>query len=652
MTFLVDTQMGAPSITPVYIEDLFSTWRYTGTGATQTVTTNIDLSTKGGMTWIKSRSAATVNKITDTVRGATKGLVTSTTAAQTTDTNGLTAFSTTGFTLGTDTIYNNTSATYVAWNFKKQPKFFDIVTYTGTGSATTIAHNLGSTPGCIMVKRTDTTGNWEVYHSGMTSASYYMRLNSTAAQTLDTAQWNATAPTSTVFSVGTNTGVNASGGTYVAYLFASNAGGFGASGADNIITCGSFTTDVTTAAASVNLGYEPQFMLIKSVSTTGLAGDWNIFDYLRGMPVYPAILPRLLNPNTALAEFNGTYYCYPTATGFEFQNDFGNQKFIYIAIRRGPMKTPTAGTQVLSIKNYAATNVVSTATVTHDVTYDVDFSANRDATTAKFLFVDLLRGPDGYVLRSNSTSANNNFPTFWSRINNRTSAAVSATDAFWASASAATNNHISYGMVRSPGVFDQVAFVGTGTNLTLNHILGVAPELIIVKKASAASTTGWVVGATALGYGNKLYLNLTNASAADATAFNSTAPTSTTFTVGTNTDCNASGASSITYLFATLAGVSKVGTYSGTGATQTINCGFTGGARWVMIKRTDTTGDWYVWDTVRGMVAGTDPSLLFNTTGIEVNANSVYTVSTGFQIVSTAAGINASGGTYLYMAFS
>jgi hypothetical protein len=124
------------------------------------------------------------------------------------------------------------------------------------------------------------------------------------------------------------------------------------------------------------------------------------------------------------------------------------------------------------------------------------------------------------------------------------------------------------------------------------------------------------------------------------------------FSLGTATEVNTSTATYVAYLFATCPGVSKVGSYTGTGATQTINCGFTGGARFVLIKRTDSIGDWYIWDTVRGMVSGTDPSLLPNTTNAEVNANSVYTATTGFQIVSTAAGINASGGTYIFLAIA
>ena len=83
-----------------------------------------------------------------------------------------------------------------------------------------------------------------------------------------------------------------------------------------------------------------------------------------------------------------------------------------------------------------------------------------------------------------------------------------------------------------------------------------------------------------------------------------------------------------------------------------MDCGFTGGARYVLIKRTDSTGNWYVWDTARGMVAGTDPKLALNTTDAETNANWVYTTSVGFQVVGTDASINASGGSYIYLAIA
>ena len=147
-----------------FIEDVFSTYLYTGTGATQTITNGIDLSTKGGLTWIKGRSGATGHRLTDTARGVTKSIASETTAAQVTEATGLTAFGTTGFTIGADADYNTSAATYSSWTFREQPKFFDVVTYTGTGSNTTIAHNLGSVPGSIIVKRTDTTAARAVYH--------------------------------------------------------------------------------------------------------------------------------------------------------------------------------------------------------------------------------------------------------------------------------------------------------------------------------------------------------------------------------------------------------------------------------------------------------------------------------------------------------
>jgi D-alanyl-D-alanine carboxypeptidase len=117
---------------------------------------------------------------------------------------------------------------------------------------------------------------------------------------------------------------------------------------------------------------------------------------------------------------------------------------------------------------------------------------------------------------------------------------------------------------------------------------------------------------------------------------------------------NASGGTYVSYLFASCPGVSKVGIYVGTGTTQTINCGFTGGARFVMIKRTDSTGDWYVWDTARGMIPANDPYLLLNSTAAEVTGTDfVDTTSVGFEITSTApAAINASGGTFIFLAIA
>jgi hypothetical protein len=204
---------------------------------------------------------------------------------------------------------------------------------------------------------------------------------------------------------------------------------------------------------------------------------------------------------------------------------------------------------------------------------------------------------------------------------------------------------------RAPSYFDEVCYTGDNTNgRNITHNLGVVPELIIVK--NRISSYGWTVYNAVDGYTYNLYLNTTAAKTTANQAWYA-APTTTTFSVTNGADVNSSSSNTyVAYLFATCAGVSKVGSYTGTGATQTINCGFTGGARFVMIKRTDSTGDWWVWDTVDGMVNGTDKRVAMNSTAAEVNANWVYTISTGFQIVTTDASVNASGGTYIFLSIA
>jgi hypothetical protein len=175
---------------------------------------------------------------------------------------------------------------------------------------------------------------------------------------------------------------------------------------------------------------------------------------------------------------------------------------------------------------------------------------------------------------------------------------------------------------------------------------------MIVKGRSGA--TAWQVYTSALANTEYLVLNTTAPKATGTTRWNSTTPTSSVFSIGTATEVNTSAATYVAYLFATLAGVSKVGSYTGTGAAQTINCGFTSGARFVLIKRTDSAGAWYVWDTARGIVAGNDPYLLLNSIAAEVTATDyIDTLSSGFEISSTAPNaINANGGTFIYLAIA
>jgi hypothetical protein len=631
----------------VFIEDVFSTWLYTGTSATQTINNGIDLAGRGGLVWIKGRSAATDHALYDTARGSDLDIASNTTAAQTTQLQfqGLFGFGLSGFGIGTLAKINTNAATYASWTFRKQPKFFDVVTYTGNGANRTIAHNLGSVPGCIMVKRTDTTGDWRVYHKN--TLANYMVLNSTAAVAFDTTPWNNTLPTSLVFSVGTDATVNANGGTYVAYLFASDAGGFGATGADNVISCGSYIGNGSATGPDVTLGYEPQWLLIKRFFAG--TGDWNLIDNMRGFVVGGT--DAELNPNLLSAESTGTFVT-PTATGFQLNTtDAGynssGSSYLYIAIRRGPMRTPTTGTSVFGLN--ARTGTGANATVTGGQTDDAVLIKNRGAAVAS-LFSSRLTGT-GYLV----TSSTNGEPAAGTNILQANPWDVMdgvkvGTNSTITNASA--NVFINYLFRRAPGFFDVVCYRGTGANRTVAHNLGVAPELMVVKGRSG--TTAWQVYSSALLNTEYLVLNTTAAKATGATRWNSTAPTNSAFSLGTASEVNTNNATYVAYLFASCPGVSKVGSYTGTGATQVIDCGFAAGARFVLIKRTDSTGDWYVWDTARGIVAGNDPYLLLNSTAAEVtNTDWVDTAASGFEL-SNAAGnaINTNGASYIFLAIA
>lgn len=638
---------------PAYIENLFSTYVYDGTGTTQTITTNFNTADYQSLIWIKDRNNAgagvnTSHCLTNTLLGAQNYLSTDTTAAITNDNQSLVSFGSNGFTVGTSPIVNYNGNSFVSWSFRKQAKFFDIVTYTGTGSVQNIPHSLGSVPGFIIVKKTSAGGNWYCWHKDLTSAAYYIQLNANFSEAIGGGVWNSTAPTSSVFTVGNSTSANDNGESYIAYLFATDAGGFGASGLENVISCGTYTGNGSSAGPTINVGYEPQFILVKK--SIGSSNAWIVVDNIRELSYYDN---RYLLPNDNVDESANLYFNinsngFKLASGVSAVNGSGD-KYIYITIRRGPMQTPTSGQNVFIPIARAGTGAPGASTAFGTVT-DLVINKSRNATQ-RWVWTDRLRGAT-YELQSQNSAAEispsqdvKSFATMTGYTFGTGGGSVAPVGAINTSG----NNYIDYLFKRAPGFFDQVVYTGTGATTTINHNLTVVPELIIIKRMQ--TSTDWAVYNSTIGNTDYLVLNSTAASASSSTFWNNTSPTSSVFTVSTAANVNASGPYTA-YLFATLSGVSKVGSYSGTGATITVDCGFTGGARFVMIKRTDTTGDWYMWDTARGMISGTDPYSLFNQTAVEVNADNVLSVATGFQVVGTGAGINASGGTYIFLAIA
>ena len=648
--FSASKTAGASSVVN-YIEDVFSTWLYTGNGTTQTITNGVDLSNKGGLVWAKDRDNANGQTLYDTSRGVSKTLASNSSAAQVTEaTNeGVYAFGTNGFSIGGGSNTSNGSGNAEAsWTFREQAKFFDIVTYTGTGSNRTIAHALGSVPGCIMIKRTNAVGDWQVYHRSLANTQY-MVLNTTAAAATGTTRWNSTTPTSTVFSVGTDATVNASGGTYVAYIFAHNAGGFGLTGTDNVIACGSYVGDGTTTQL-INLGFEPQWLLVKIYSLTD---HWFLVDNMRAFASGTSVLAAF-RANTADAELTSSWIASPTPVGFTTGSsvrDLGDT-YLYIAIRRGPMKVPSTASSVFGISARSGTG--ANATVTGGQIADAALVKNRGSAVAS-LFASRITGTG--FLATSSTSASTAAGVTELQANPwdvMDGVKVGTTSTI---TNASANTYINYLFKRAPSFMDVVCYTGTDAVRTVNHNLQAVPELIIHKSRSQAGTS-WATYCAYLSSPNNRLILLQDTSAEVTITNCFQTPTTTTW--GFASGGAASGALNantytyVAYLFATCAGVSKVGSYTGNGTTQTIDCGLTAGARFVLLKRTDAAGNWYVYDTARGMTTLTDPYWLANSSAAEAaTLGSVTTVATGFALNSTIlAAINVNAASYIFLAIA
>ena len=621
-----------------YVEDVFSTYLYTGNSSTQAINNGIDLDGEGGLVWTKARGVNAESALIDTERGQGNYIPSNATSASAYYSDLVTGFTSTGYTLGADVsryIVNKDAYTYASWTFRKAPKFFDVVTYTGDGGNMTIPHNLGVTPGMIIVKRTDTASYWRVHHRSV-DIGKQLYLNETYAQDSGSQAWNNTLPTDTAFTVGLqNTDI---GGTFVAYLFAHDAGGFGDDGEQNIISCGSFTTD-GSGNATVNLGWEPQWVLFKASSRVL---NWSIHDTMRGMPV--GSVAAGLYPNLANAESNNVNSG-PTATGFTWSG-YANETFVYVAIRR-PMKTPESGTEVY---NALAANGTSSARSITGIGFSPDFfmHSNRDKTYwgQAYTVASKLQGKSKY-LNTQTTSGEGDFTPFFTSFDND---GISLTSSGF---NASGGTYITNFFRRAPGFMDVVCYSGTGSATAQTHNLGVVPELVIVRARN--NTNNWQVYNAIDGAGSLLLLNTTQA-AQGGTPVSSLTSTSLTFAYNANYlfDCSGIGVTYVAYLFASLPGVSKVGSYTGTGADLNVDCGFSAGARFILIKRTDAGGDWYVWDSVRGIVAGNDPYLLLNSTAAEVTSTDyIDPLSSGFTVTSSApAALNASGGSYIFLAIA
>ena len=633
------------------VSDVFSTHLYDGTGNARTITNDIDLAGDGGLVWIQERNDGTnsFSQLFDTERGVNRALTTSSSNQQSTETQTLMTFNSDGFNLGTDGGVNGSTFDYVAWTFRKSSKFFDIVTYDGNSTmGRTISHNLGSVPGLVIIKTTSKSDAWYVLHKD----SNMLVLEQTTAEYSEatTADYfgdgtNIVRPTSASFTVGQDAGVNGTGESYVVYLFGNQTTSTG------MIQCGSYT-GVGSGAVDVNLGFQPEWVLTKNISRSA---DWMLQDTMRGMGLnswHPVAV------NKSEGELSTTENrVVPTATGFTINNNGGNDMgqagdtVVYMALRSPMMIAPTVGTQVFYPSLVTATQANQTKT---GVGFPADTIINLVRSNANYgqQITSRLAGINKQMFTSSGSAESTTNGTALTSLNqDGYSLGSDSAGTGWNAYSGYTSCKLNFR--RAASFFDTVCYSGSGSNTTQAHSLGVAPEMIWVKCRSSAGRD-WQVYTSGLGATKYLRLNTTEAEATSASRWNNTAPTSTVFSLGSIDTVNGSGDTYISHLFASLDGVSKIGTFTGTGSDLNVDCGFTAGARFILIKRTDTTGDWYAWDSARGITAGNDPYLLLNSNAAEVTGTDyVDSLNAGFTVTSSApAGLNASGGTYIFYAIA
>ena len=327
--------------------DYFNTVLYTGNGSTQSIT---GVGFQPDMTWGKARSTTTNHVIQTPVQGLSTAIFPNLNNAESTGlTNAITSFDTDGFSLGDWSVLNASSQTFVSWNWRagagagssntdgsinttstsvNTTAGFSISKYTGTGSAATIGHGLGAVPKMILMKKLSSNVGWIVYHHGI-GANKYLRLNTTDAEATDTNMFNNTTPTSSVFSLGTDSDNNGSGATYIAYCFAEKKG---------FSKFGSYTGNGNANGTFVYTGFKPGFVMIKYVSPTSGTGNWNIMDTARSPH---NIVGLAVSANTNGADDGGDFIDI-LSNGFKPRSTSSNRNengstYIYMAFAEEPL---------------------------------------------------------------------------------------------------------------------------------------------------------------------------------------------------------------------------------------------------------------------------------------------------------------------------
>ena len=418
---------------------------------------------------------------------------------------------------------------------------------------------------------------------------------------------------------------------------------FGDAGDQGIVKCGSYIGNgSSTAGVEVNLGWEPQLIILKESSNAG--NNWSIWDSMRGISTDDN--DALLEPSDKSSEWNGANYLAVTPTGFKLESDTNNgdgKTMVYMAIRRPDGyvgKPPELGTDVFAMDS-AGTGV--NAIPAYDSGFPVDFvlEKNPTGTTWGWFASSRLTGNHYWYADKNNAETSGAGDYVWD-------SNVGAIKGNW------TSPFMAWMWKRHAG-FDVVTYKGNNVaGLQIPHSLNAVPEMMWVKNRGASEH--WAVYHKGLNGGTnpeQYFIKLDEYESeygSNNGMWNSTAPTSTHFTLGSWDEMNADDGNHVAMLFASVSGISSIGSYAGSDSSVTVNCGFQ--PRFVIIKENTATRQWVTFDTVRGIQSpGVDQQLYLSANYAQDDDQDYLDISsTGFTVKTNSTNVNQGSQRYIYYA--
>lgn len=489
------------------------------------------------------------------------------------------------------------------YSFCSRPGFFDTNTYIGDDIAGhRIDHNLKCKPGMVIYKNLDTNDyDWQVWHKSLNannngSKNSYINWNLTDGEKPDFGMWwNNTDPDKDSLYLGTQLSVNENGTKFMYMAFADNP---------NLSAFGDYIGNGSSIGPTINTKWKPSFVMIKDVDGES---DWVIIDTFNGIafnedsPVY--------YPNRSSNQYEYFRCISHVYNGFQIVKNLDSinmngHRYIYVAFRQLPCQLPIKSNEVYDPIN-------------------VDLSISHISTLGFYIKGKLLGQTSALSLFSNAAKATPPYSTV-SKVN----------------------------LAFRPGVLDNIGYIGDNLNgRKIGHSLFNIPDLIMIKDYAE---NDWYVYHSHIGYSKCLYLNKDNPATIDQAWY--TDPTDKYFTIRNHPGVNADGHSYISLLFGSIPGISKIGHYIGIGSTRPVDCQFTNGVCFVLIKRIDTNGNWCLFTDGLGMGIDNDIMGLLNINGSQSIVNTIDYIdpyAQGFTVTGNApADMNALNGHYIYIAIA